>query len=213
MEWKKLRDNHRDSVKRMKMMKTGSGADCCPNPWKYAELMDFLLPHMKNRPRSTNISSPPTDLDQSQSPSVSLDPSIEDDDASTSAAEPLPGRLETDISDQEKDFRTQGKKRKSDNDEVMNLLREMEENHKRRAMERDERRMAVQQPDGLHSFYESMYATTKKFPPWLQRDVKKKIFVIITEAEESLEICSSSPASYLGNATQQNNVNLTYTNM
>ncbi|XP_045762993.1 uncharacterized protein LOC123865802 [Maniola jurtina] len=54
-EWKKLRDSHRESLKRMKASTSGQAASPANN-WKYAELLEFLLPHMKNRKRTGNVS-------------------------------------------------------------------------------------------------------------------------------------------------------------
>lgn len=63
-EWKKLRDSYRESLKRMKASTsvTTSAVSCLlrlaaspANNWKYAELLEFLLPHMKNRKRTGNV--------------------------------------------------------------------------------------------------------------------------------------------------------------
>ncbi|XP_050673420.1 uncharacterized protein LOC126971265 [Leptidea sinapis] len=48
MEWKKLRDNHRDALKRAKLGKNKL-LPAQITTWKYAKLMQFLEPHMKYR--------------------------------------------------------------------------------------------------------------------------------------------------------------------
>ncbi|KAL0822491.1 hypothetical protein ABMA28_004545 [Loxostege sticticalis] len=61
-EWKKLRDNLRDSLKRQKCGKTGQVAPAVNN-CKYAQIMKFLLPFMKNRKTST-FHTQGTEIDQ-----------------------------------------------------------------------------------------------------------------------------------------------------
>lgn len=51
--WKNLRDSHRHSLNKAKSSRSGQAAST-ENTWKYAQLMEFLLPHMKNRPTSGN---------------------------------------------------------------------------------------------------------------------------------------------------------------
>lgn len=48
MEWKKLRDNHRDALKRAKLGKNKL-LPAHITTWKYAKAMQFLEPHMKYR--------------------------------------------------------------------------------------------------------------------------------------------------------------------
>lgn len=48
MEWKKLRDNHRDALKRAKLGKNKL-LPAQITTWKYAKAMQFLEPHMKYR--------------------------------------------------------------------------------------------------------------------------------------------------------------------
>ncbi|CAG9108245.1 hypothetical protein JYU34_011490 [Plutella xylostella] len=48
VEWKKLRDNHRDALKRAKLGKNKL-LPAQVTTWKYAKAMQFLEPHMKHR--------------------------------------------------------------------------------------------------------------------------------------------------------------------
>ncbi|KAG5871761.1 hypothetical protein JTB14_023445 [Gonioctena quinquepunctata] len=53
--WKNLRDGYRCSLKTAKSTKSGDTAKKT-KPWKFSEQMNFLIPYMKDRPRSSNIS-------------------------------------------------------------------------------------------------------------------------------------------------------------
>ncbi|XP_022182208.1 uncharacterized protein LOC111042024 [Myzus persicae] len=61
--WTKLRNCHRDALRRQKkMFKSGAGAETVRR-WKFQKQMEFLLPYMENRKRSANI----VDSDDEQS--------------------------------------------------------------------------------------------------------------------------------------------------
>lgn len=40
--------------------------------------------------------------------------------------------------------------------------------------------------DALESFFECILKSTREMPPWMQTQVKKKVFAVIIEAEEQL---------------------------
>ncbi|CAK1548448.1 unnamed protein product [Leptosia nina] len=75
-EWKKLRDNHRDALKRAKLGKNKL-LPAQITTWKYAKAMQFLEPHMKYR-ITENIQIEPSTT-QSNKPSANLN----DSDVST----------------------------------------------------------------------------------------------------------------------------------
>ncbi|KAH9641234.1 hypothetical protein HF086_003221 [Spodoptera exigua] len=52
--WKKLRDSHREALRRRKTT-TGQAAQNM-KPWKYENLMEFLLPHRENNETFSNFS-------------------------------------------------------------------------------------------------------------------------------------------------------------
>ncbi|XP_049887696.1 uncharacterized protein LOC126382053 [Pectinophora gossypiella] len=58
-EWKKLRDNHRDALKRAKLGKNKL-LPAQITTWKYAKVMQFLEPHMKYRITENIEMDPPT---------------------------------------------------------------------------------------------------------------------------------------------------------
>ncbi|CAG9575944.1 unnamed protein product [Danaus chrysippus] len=65
IEWKKLRDNHRDALKRAKLGKNKL-LPAQITTWKYAKVMQFLEPHMKYR-ITENIEIDPLSTGQTKS--------------------------------------------------------------------------------------------------------------------------------------------------
>lgn len=54
--WKKLRDSHRDALKRKNATRSGQSGKQI-REWKYEKVMEFLIPYMTNRNRTTNYTS------------------------------------------------------------------------------------------------------------------------------------------------------------
>ncbi|XP_072935869.1 uncharacterized protein [Epargyreus clarus] len=66
IEWKKLRDNHRDALKRAKLGKNKL-LPAQITTWKYAKAMQFLEPHMKYRITENIEMEPPAGSSQNNS--------------------------------------------------------------------------------------------------------------------------------------------------
>lgn len=108
----------------MKATRSGQAATNL-NTWRYAELMEFLLPYMKNRSRSTNLNS--TDIRSSATPETS----IAQDDEDTKNSEISVVLTNDTINNTEASAPqggTQTRKRTADGD-FIELMKEMEENH------------------------------------------------------------------------------------
>lgn len=173
-EWKKLRDSHRESLKRAKANTSGQAATPT-NTWKYATLLEFLLPYMKNRKRTGN--------QPSESQELSSNPSLSEDQNTTSLEDTAhndtqPQADDTTNSPITTTTETHRNKRKSNDDSLHDLLKEIDEGYIRRCEERSRRRadeveQATRNRHPLNMFFDSMCETTKKFPDWIQRDVKK----------------------------------------
>lgn len=177
-EWKKLRDSHRDSLKRARATLASLGpqqTDLKVNKWKYAELMEFLLPYMKTRKRGRNLE----DLDESIEESC---PSPSDSFLavpSTSNADDITFSPESNTQnnvDTTQEIEHKFRKRKLEND-FGEIMIDMD----------DRNRYVNRNTHPLDSFFESMCETTKQFPTWLQYSVKRKIFNVISEAEDTFE--------------------------
>lgn len=171
-----MRDSHRDSLKRTKALgPLGPNQDATLiNKWKYAERMAFLLPYMKTRKRRwtlTNSSEDNNDLSPSPSDSFLAVPSTSNADNITFSPESHT-QNNVDTTQQEHKFR----KRKLEN-EFGEIMIDMD----------DRSRYTERTKHPLDSFFESMCETTKQFPTWLQYSVKRKIFNVISEAEDTFE--------------------------
>lgn len=174
-EWKKLRDSHRDSLKRAR----ANGQDIViNNKWKYADIMEFLLPYMKSRKRRRFTTSSDENKESSPSPSDSLleaRPSTSNTDTLNFNTESHTNKLDTSL-ENEHMFR----KRKVEND-IGEIMIDMDRNNS----------SYTSSKHPLDSFFESMCETTKQFPTWLQYTVKRKIFNVISEAEDTFETYKS----------------------
>lgn len=182
-EWKKLRDNHRDSLKRMKTTTSGQAAKNS-NTWKYAEVMEFLLPYMKKRTKSTNLNS-----EKKLSPEIPETPALQDDENANNSEIFLFSTSNTTNNTETDGGKAETRKRKVE-DGFIELLKEMEHNHQKRQEDRDLRRKmtnAQKEKDAIDLFLESMAITIKTMPTWMQNRIKKKIFLIVSDAEEELE--------------------------
>lgn len=174
-EWKKLRDSHRDSLKRARAVSNGQDV-VINNKWKYAEIMAFLLPFMKTRKRRQSLGSSSDDNKES-SPSPS--DSFLEVQPSTSNTDTLNFTTESHTTKVDTSLRTDHvfRKRKIEND-IGEIMIDMDD---RNCQYGDRNKHP------LDSFFESMCETTKQFPTWLQYTVKRKIFNVISEAEDTFE--------------------------
>ncbi|XP_021182049.3 uncharacterized protein LOC110370530 [Helicoverpa armigera] len=138
-EWRKLRDNHREALKRAKLGQNKL-LPAHVTTWKYAKAMQFLEPHMKYRITENIEMDPPVTIQPKNS---------EPDVSTTNSTEPA----QTEVA------------------------------HKRRCVEHTSQEKEV---DALESFFNCILKSTRDMPQWMQTQVKKKIFAVIIDAEESL---------------------------
>lgn len=162
-EWKKLRDNHRDSLKRQKFKST-------PNTWRYASIMEFLVPHMKSREKSfsaTEEFAEETEYDEKYSPatmylqSSHVSEEEEEEDSKLSVQNEI-----TEIA----------QKRRADTD----IIKEIEKVCQKR------------EKHAIEYFFESMAETTKSLPTYLQHRIKKEVLDVVCRAEEEIESYNSN---------------------
>lgn len=184
-EWKKLRDNHRDSLKRQKCGKTGQAAPAINN-WKYAQIMDFLLPFMKNRKVSTNLTNSQCtqeiiDQNSTQDSELCTQQSTQEVEESIMLI-PLANNEGPECTQETQTTR----KRKNDVD-IIDIIKDIEENHNRRQEERDNIRKKQQEKHPMDLFFESMAQTAKNMPIYFQNKIKKKVLQIVCDTEEEME--------------------------
>nr|CAD7442051.1 unnamed protein product [Timema bartmani] len=163
--WITLRDAYRSSLKRMKSSRSGSEATFS-KAWKYSEQMSFLQPYMKDRPRHTNERA---EINEFMSPCENIDsensqPQCEEE---TVCNEVLVK-----------------KSKKVKPDPTLDFLREQASIREAERKRREELRRDLVPKDGLKLFFDSMYEATKQLSPDLQKSVKRKLFAIVSEAED-----------------------------
>lgn len=147
--------------------------------------MEFLLPYMKNRKKRSTLTMPTENMTIN---SPSSDPQLSNDENSSQCSHENQNIVEHDSSSNT----NEPKKRKSDkiDTDFVDIMRVIDESYNRRFEERERRIIESQKATEKHpldSFFESMCATTKQFPTWLQTSVKRKIFAVVSEAEDTFE--------------------------
>ncbi|XP_022823345.1 uncharacterized protein LOC111354238 [Spodoptera litura] len=139
--WKKLRDSHREALRRRKTT-TGQAAQNM-KPWKYENLMEFLLPHRENNETFSNFS----DRIQGNDSENTSDTIITDTDVVESP--PSPAKTST----------IQSGKKNSKQLEMIEILQRREKNREQRRTERDEIRKHItdanRPQDALSHLFES----------------------------------------------------------
>ncbi|KAJ8890095.1 hypothetical protein PR048_009602 [Dryococelus australis] len=132
--------------------------------------MDFLKPYMKDRPRHTN---------ECREGREANEPDIADNNELENSAEGMPEAAA--------ESQRNVKKRKTC-DPTLNFLVQQAKAREERSKERDGwRRDILQPPDGLKLFFDSMYAATKELAPDLGKVVKRKLFSVVSNAEDVME--------------------------
>nr|CAI5852588.1 unnamed protein product [Callosobruchus analis] len=174
--WKKLRDGHRQALHRKKP----SHGHYLSNerPWKYEELMKFLVPHIgSRRPRSANPS------EGSSAATLWMPQDIEDE---------LLGEPEVEL------FESTSIKQEHIDDSPI-LHTDTLNAKKRKSLDSYQaettttRRPKVsleppRKPNALDLFFKSMHESTSELPDYLQMKVQRKIFdAVMAAKEEHLE--------------------------
>ncbi|VEN62489.1 unnamed protein product [Callosobruchus maculatus] len=188
--WKQLRDCHRDALKRQKSKKSGQPTAKI-HEWKYQRLMEYLLPYMSNRDRESNFRESPSSITPTQ------------DDSSQSSLNKNNDSLNSvrveigSSSGMSANSRIPSSLKKKKGDELSNLLTRHMESQEIYRRERKELKELLKQTehDDIDLFFLSMAKTYKKLPHYVQVPVKRKIFNIISDAEESCMMPWYNPSS------------------
>ncbi|XP_050497249.1 oxysterol-binding protein-related protein 2 isoform X1 [Diabrotica virgifera virgifera] len=180
--WKKLRDGHRQAISKKKPA-TGQ-AEIDTRPWKYEKLMEFLLPYISNRSKSTNIMSSRitrtnTVRGATQSPGEDLE---------------LHEEIKTETIDEEP-ANTYRPKRKNDN--ILDYLQIQQTKRNKRSSEPEVyRREFLNQSEvkspklktATEKFFDSMCDMSMTLPEYVQIKIQRQIFQTVMKArEEHLE--------------------------
>lgn len=136
--------------------------------------MEFLLAHMQNRSRETNVTEDKFDNEQTEEEEVEIENTEEK------------GENDEDQAEVHRTLTTAPKPKRKKGCDVADLIKASLARQEHRSMERDmhrKRRVEIEKNDELYHFFMSMYETTKRFPIHLQHLVKSKIFGIVSASE------------------------------
>lgn len=202
--WTKLRNCHRDALRRQKkMFKSGAGAETV-RQWKFQKQMEFLLPYMENRKRSANIVDSDDEqsdnadtevsqiLETPQTPILENNYELEEDNEvrSNKEREDSVEKLKDTPSSAGRKFTVKEPQKKMKKNDIGTLIQQSIANREQRAKERSiERQKLVDLKtpnDPLYHFFMSMYQTTYKMPPASQLTIKNKLFEVVSQVESDL---------------------------
>ncbi|CAH1966385.1 unnamed protein product [Acanthoscelides obtectus] len=192
--WKNLRDGYRHALKAARSKIEDPTKQHNYKPWKFTEQMSFLIPFMKERAKSYNmtwdnditfqLSESQVEPDNDTISDVVEQEHFSDSDNEkqmsnhmeiSTACEKQPNLREN--GQQQTD---QSRKRKTvDDSEILEFLKEQ-------ARKREEKSEARNHPppDSLKLFFESMYEATKILPIQQQRFVRNTLFDAVVKAED-----------------------------
>ncbi|KAG8315690.1 hypothetical protein J6590_066021 [Homalodisca vitripennis] len=203
--WKKLRNNHRDALRRQKrMMKSGAAATDI-KPWRFQAQMEFLLQYMVNENRETSF----TNDDPNSEPQLRGQPETQQAEENQDVENNITGIVDEesqpDTADVERvnsvdlsvkeptdnlsppPSRPQKKFKKHEVDTVIvKAIEQREQRATERAKERKKLDKKIAPSDDLHLFFMSMYELTKKMPPSSQHIVRRNVFLSVTDEEARL---------------------------
>ncbi|XP_048484041.1 uncharacterized protein LOC125490065 [Plutella xylostella] len=175
-KWKKMRDNHRDAIKRQNSTRSGQAAKQITK-WKYQKIMEFLLPFMQNRKRTSNFRDDSESYDDDTQMSATLNTTLNtagDQMSNDSELIQLEDLLSNDHtqSTQSSGFSSKSKNRKlGDGSE---LLSQFQSNNEQRTKERAELKEILTASDDFDHFFLAI----------LQLKVKRTAMTALMEAEE-----------------------------
>lgn len=203
-----MRNNHRDALRRQKILKPKSGSGAVNiKSWRFQENMAFLIPHMANRSTITNIED--NEPSPGSSNTIDIENNIQDNITDQELRDEELNQTLKPSTDPSAD---QGNKRKRHKRNTLNdLLSKSIEDHERRAANRQQERERLNanttndftisnvKNDPLFHFFISMYETTKSLPPLSQHNIKTNIFSLVSQ-EEAKNLVQYSPRPHSTNS-------------
>ncbi|KAG8240440.1 hypothetical protein J437_LFUL003154 [Ladona fulva] len=200
-QWRKLRDCHRDALRRQKRKGL---VGIVTKSWMYQKQMEFLLPYMFNKNTSAIMNDTIEEINSESQCQEEASSDAQNDDIQLQIQD---SETESDISFFNKDREHQISKSpqsKTKKTDIASLLQLTYEKHNRNSKEREvirkqiieeKRREEMRKNDALYQFFMSMYNSTRAMPKYVQVQVKRKIFESVTVAEEEV-IANGTHGSY-----------------
>lgn len=174
-QWKKLRDSHREAMRRRKTS-TGQATQNL-KPWKYETLMEFLLSQTENSETSFNYS---IYLEETSYNTQK----ISDQNTNNYVIESHPPPSESPLST----LSTIKSEKNSNQLDISEIVQRREKNREQRRTEREELRRDIidsnRPQDALSALFASLCQKTRDLPKYLQLRVEREIFETINRAEE-----------------------------
>ncbi|XP_044732810.1 uncharacterized protein LOC123295502 [Chrysoperla carnea] len=210
--WTKLRNNHRDALRRQRAMIKNGAAATEIKLWKFQSQMEFLLRYMIHDYREMNFTNDEERYiiheyremnftnDEEQEPTqdevtesdikYSEDQIAEENDELGSLNTPSEGEensMDSLVMESTKSPIPKKKVKKSDIGNLIQKNLDEREQSKKRDEDRQKLLEKIVAPtDDLYLFFISMYELTKKMPPTSQHIVKRNIFHAVSEEEARL---------------------------
>ncbi|RVE51989.1 hypothetical protein evm_003267 [Chilo suppressalis] len=190
--WKKLRDSHREAMRRRKTCTIQAAQNF--KPWRYETEMEFLLPQVESRASYLNVSNDsqigtPTSLSASETSTNNNDMRSPASPTETLGTLLIPRSTESDRRNQNK----------LDTEDSITIS-QRERRREQKQSERDQWRRNILdtercQRDALSNLFTSLYQKTRELPTYLQLRVQREMFEAVTRAEEEALSLDFSPAS------------------
>ncbi|XP_025196604.1 uncharacterized protein LOC112595567 [Melanaphis sacchari] len=192
--WAKLRSCHRDALRRQKRcFKSGAAAEIIKQ-WKFQKQMEYLLPYMANRKRSSNVLNSEDEDDFIQDEIIGKEqisennydieaPTLENDNEIL-----VHKNNEHDINVDATEDSVEGMTNTTSSLAFRNRqsIASREQRAKERALERKRLEDSKIPNDPLYHFFMSMYHTTQKLSPASQYFIKKELYKVVSKAEVNL---------------------------
>ncbi|CAH1397404.1 unnamed protein product [Nezara viridula] len=176
--WTKLRDRHRDALRRQRKQKSGTSGTAI-RPWTYQKEMEFLIPFMVNRSTISNISDETEQQSSDQEDEVS-NTMVDTPASSETFCSPYTKKKNSKLTNVLENNFKKSEERALKQDEFQNLLLKKKETE------------ILEQNDALQQFFNSMYNLTKVMPIRFQQQIRRKLFSAVSEAEDKIYAQSSS---------------------
>lgn len=142
---------------------------------------------MKNRERSTNLTNSESTQDTDAQQSTQMSGNEQSDERSTQIDHVGDESTSSVIlQESENSLLAQATRKRKYDEDIVDIIRELENNHTKRQDERDIRRKQEKQHP-IEIFFQSMAQTSKEMPTFMQNRIKRKVLEIVCEAEEELE--------------------------
>ncbi|RZF41133.1 hypothetical protein LSTR_LSTR010785 [Laodelphax striatellus] len=189
--WQKLRESHREAIRRQSLQKKSGQGALKNKPWTYQKQMEFLLPFMRNRKTTSNVQSEANEYAkegggeveeprQAEDQSVAAVENEVDNNFENTESLEIPVKkirkenafLET---DKISPIGNLPRNKRGRHDPVEQFIKNCE----MRAKQRDDARAKIaeenkahMEKDALYQFFMSMYNTTKQLPASYQSYLK-----------------------------------------